>query len=40
MSRAWKGVPGKPDFRLFFSPDVAMANELCSTGDADPRDFK
>ena len=27
-------------FRLFFSPDVAMANELCLTNDAQPRDFK
>ncbi len=28
------------DFRLFFSPDIAMANELCSTNDAKPNDFK
>jgi putative AlgH/UPF0301 family transcriptional regulator len=27
-------------FKLFFSPDVAMANELCLTNDASPSDFK
>mmetsp|Transcript_14226 Transcript_14226/g.23676 ORF Transcript_14226/g.23676 Transcript_14226/m.23676 type:complete len:316 (+) Transcript_14226:72-1019(+) len=39
-NRSWKGLPDKPDFRLYFSPDVAMANELCSTNDAKPKDFK
>lgn len=39
-NRIWKGLPGNTEFRLFFSPDVAMANELCSTKDALPNDFK
>eukprot|EP00601_Ochromonadales_sp_CCMP2298_P004407 CAMPEP_0173191992 /NCGR_PEP_ID=MMETSP1141-20130122/13185_1 /TAXON_ID=483371 /ORGANISM="non described non described, Strain CCMP2298" /LENGTH=260 /DNA_ID=CAMNT_0014116227 /DNA_START=87 /DNA_END=869 /DNA_ORIENTATION=+ len=39
-NRAWKGLPGNKEFRLFFSPDVAMANELCSTEDAHPSEFK
>jgi len=39
-NRPWKGVPGNTDFKFFFSPDFAMANELCMTGDADARDFK
>lgn len=39
-NRVWKGVPDKPDFKLFFSPDLAMANELCLTGDARPGEFK
>lgn len=40
ICRAFKGVPGNSKFKLFFSPDVAMANELCLTADADPSDFK
>lgn len=40
IHRAWRGVPGNSDFRLFFSPDLAMANELCSTNDAEPNEFK
>ena len=39
-NRPWKGIPGNSDFRFFFSPDVAMANELCLTGDASPLEFK
>lgn len=39
-NRAFKVLPGKTDFRLFFSPDVAMASELCLTNDAKPSDFK
>ena len=39
-NRAWKGIPGNTEFKLFFSPDIAMANELCSTKDAIPNDFK
>jgi hypothetical protein len=31
---------GDCDYRLYFSPDLAMANELCSTGDAEPAEFK
>lgn len=33
-------MPGKPDFKLFYSPDVAMANELCSTNNAFPSEFR
>ena len=40
-NRPFRGLPGdKTSFRLFFSPDVAMANELCSTKDATPSEFK
>jgi putative AlgH/UPF0301 family transcriptional regulator len=39
-NRAWKGIPGNADFKLFFSPNIAMANELCLTKDAIPGDFK
>lgn len=39
-NRPFRAPPGEPDKRLFFSPDVAMANELCLTGDASPTDFK
>ena len=39
-NRAWKGLPDQPDFRLFFSSDLAMANELCLTNDAKPSEFK
>lgn len=39
-NRAWKTLPAKNDFRLFFSPDIAMANELCMTNDAKAEDFK
>eukprot|EP01039_Chlorochromonas_danica_P006237 gene6237-6876_t len=39
-NRAWRILPGHNDFRLFFSPDVAMANELVSTKDAKVEDFK
>eukprot|EP01038_Epipyxis_sp_PR26KG_P016701 gene16701-22844_t len=39
-NRAFKGLPGKKDeFKLYFSPDLAMANELCMTNDAKPSDF-
>jgi putative AlgH/UPF0301 family transcriptional regulator len=37
--RAWKVAPGS-DFKLFFSPNLAMANELCLTKDATPSEFK
>lgn len=33
-------IENSNEFRLYFSPDVAMANELCSTGDAKPGEFK
>ena len=39
-NRAWKGIPGEEGLKLFFSPDVAMANELCLTRDATPQEFK
>ena len=40
-NRPFRGLPGDASsFRLFFSPDVAMANELCSTKDAQPGEFK
>lgn len=39
-NRSWKTIPGNTEFRLFFSPDIAMANELCSTKDALPSEFK
>jgi hypothetical protein len=39
-NRPWKGLPDNPDFKLFYSPDIAMANELCLTDDARPSDFK
>ena len=39
-NRKWKGVPGDNEFKLFFSPDIAMANELCMTDDAKVEDFK
>eukprot|EP01032_Pedospumella_encystans_P015889 gene15889-18150_t len=39
-NRPWKTMPGKPDFKLFYSPDVAMANELCSTNNAFPSEFR
>ena len=47
-NRPFKGLPPSPagetnkapTFKLFFSPDVAMANELCLTNDAQPSDFK
>eukprot|EP01041_Mallomonas_annulata_P003136 gene3136-6172_t len=39
-NRAFKSVPGNPSYRLFFSPDIAMANELCLTKDAKTNDFK
>lgn len=39
-NRSWKTIPGNTEFRLFFSPDIAMANELCSTKDALPTEFK
>ena len=38
--RAFKFIPGNIDFRLFFSPEVAMANELLSTNDAKLDEFK
>ena len=43
MKRVWKaGIDknGKKTPPLFFSPDIAMANELCLTNDAQPQDFK
>eukprot|EP01036_Dinobryon_divergens_P023825 gene23825-32212_t len=39
-NRQFRSPPGEPNKKLFFSPDVAMANELCLTGDAQPSDFK
>ncbi len=39
-NRKWKGIPGDNEFKLFFSPDIAMANELCMTNDANVEDFK
>lgn len=39
-NRVWKGLPDNNDFKLFFSPDTAMANELCLTNDAHPNEFK
>ena len=40
-NRALKVLPSEEgEFKLYFSPDVAMANELCSTGDATPAEFK
>lgn len=39
-NRPWKGIPGNTEFKLFFSPNIAMANELCLTKDATPGDFK
>lgn len=41
-NRALKVLPDDDDaqFRLYFSPDIAMANELCMTKDADATDFK
>ncbi len=41
-NRALKVLPDEEDaqFRLYFSPDMAMANELCMTKDAEPQDFK
>ena len=39
-NRKWKGIPGDNEFKLFFSPDIAMANELCMTDDANVEDFK
>ena len=37
-NRSLKSIPGSP--KLFFSPNVAMANELVSTKDAKMNDFK
>jgi len=39
-NRPFKSIPGNTAFRFFFSPDLAMANELCLTNDAKPNDFK
>ena len=39
-NRKWKGSPEDPEFRLFFSPEHAMVNELNLTGDAKVTDFK
>ena len=41
-NRALKVLPDEEDaqFKLYFSPDIAMANELCMTKDAEARDFK
>jgi len=39
-NRKWKTLPDAKDFTLYFSPELAMANELCSTNDASPKDFK
>ena len=39
-NRKWKSLPGDNDFKIFFSPEIAMANELCLTNDAQPNDFK
>lgn len=39
-NRAFKTIPGRTDFRFFFSPNLAMANELCLTKDASMKEFK
>ena len=39
-NRKWKSLPGDSELKLFFSPDIAMANELCLTNDAQPSEFK
>ena len=39
-NRIWKGLPEDDEFKLYFSPDIAMANELCDTNDAKPNEFK
>ena len=39
-NRVLRCLPDTPEFRLFFSPDIAMANELCSTKDATLDEFK
>lgn len=39
-NRPFKVLPGKQEFQLYFSPNVAMANELISTKDAVVQDFK
>jgi len=39
-NRVLRYLPGEPSFRLFFSPDLAMANELCLTKDAKPNEFR
>ena len=39
-NRALRFLPQEFQHRLFFSPDVAMANELVSTGDAAVREFR
>ncbi len=39
-NRPWKGLSDSREFKLFFSPDIGMANELCMTNDAKPSDFK
>jgi hypothetical protein len=38
-NRPFKQLP-KDGIKLFFSPDIAMANEMCLTDDAKPFDFK
>lgn len=38
--RTWQVPSDREDMELFFSDDLAMANEFCSTGDAQPKDFK
>ena len=39
-NRPFKILPGKKHYQVFFSPNIAMANELISTGDASPADFR
>jgi hypothetical protein len=39
-NRAFKTIPKNTEYRFFFSPEIAMANELCLTNDAKPNEFK
>lgn len=39
-NRAFKVLPSHPNFKIYFSPDVAMANELVLTNDAKVNEFK
>ena len=41
-NRALRVLPGPEniEYKLYFSPDIAMANELCMTKDATPEEFK
>jgi hypothetical protein len=40
-NRAYSCLPEKrQEFQLFYSPEIAMANEYCLTNDAKPEDFR